>query len=247
MFLFTDPTWLWGLPAVAAVAAWAIFRPHRQLAIVGSLELWQAAVEHLDRSQRLRRRRVTLSWLLLLAGALAAVAAASRPVLLSSTPARSVAIALYPSAEIASEKGMDGLRQAADKLLARLSTKDRVQMLLPEGQPGPTAWLSVDYAWLYMRDVPPMPVPAPAADLSLPAPDRAAQHVYRIAPAGSSIQPGPGETLIEIPAALPDITLDALAAETLPDGNVQVFIALYNHTVSPWNGGVRVSAGRAGS
>ena len=45
MFALQDPIWLWGLPAIGAVAAWAIFRPARHLEIVGSLEIWQQAVE----------------------------------------------------------------------------------------------------------------------------------------------------------------------------------------------------------
>jgi hypothetical protein len=247
MLLFQDPIWLWGVPAVAVAAAWALFRPQRRLAVVGSLELWQAAVEHLDRSQRLRTRRVSLSWLLLLAGALAAVAAAARPALLSSAPARNVAVALYPSAEIASKKGMDGLRQAADELLARLSPGDQVQLLLPEGAPSPSGWMSVDAARRRAADL--LPLPVPAADLSLAAPDRAARHVYRIAPAGSLALRVPGgstglavgETLIEVPTTLPDVTLDALAAETLSDGNVQAFLRLHNHLSQPWQGSYLIS------
>ena len=239
MLFLQNPAWLWGLAAVGAVAAWALFRPARQLAVVGSLELWQEALDHLDRSQHRRAKRVTLPWLLLLAGAVAAVSAAARPALLSSAPARSVTIALYPSAEIAQKPGMDALRRAATGLLDRLSGEDRVQLLLPGGDSGPARWVSVLEARSRVEKL--RPVPVPAGELPMPTPDAAAQHVYRIVPAGAGLPPAPGQTVIEVPTVLPDVTLDSLAAAVLPDGNVQVFLAAHNHLANAWSGRASVT------
>ena len=113
MVTVVHPWVLLGLVAVAMVGAWALFRPGRLLVAVGTLSLWQRAVDSLSRSARRRSRKVSLGWWLLLGGAVAAVLAAARPVHFSEGRARRVVIALYPSAEIASPQGMDDLRRAA--------------------------------------------------------------------------------------------------------------------------------------
>ena len=233
MILFLQPVWLWCLLPVAAVAAWALYRPGRQLAVVGSLALWQEALERMDRSRRLRSRRITASWVLLLAGAAAAVVAAGGPTYTASRPARSVALVVHPSAEVASPEGLASLRRAAEAVLNRLNSTDRVRLILPEGGMDGSRWLTPAEAKAALGRI--EPVPVPARRLSLPAPSDV-QHVYRVAPAGAEILTGPDETLIEVPTSLPDATLDALGAAPLEDGNVQVFFALRNQSAQPWRG-----------
>ncbi|HUT56991.1 MAG TPA: BatA domain-containing protein [Phycisphaerae bacterium] len=234
--IFEWPWLLLGLAAVAAAAAWALFRPGRELAVVASLSLWQEALESLDRSQRLRSRRVTASWLLLLAGAAAAVLAAGRPVYRSAAPARSVALALYPSAGLAAPEGMERLGRAAGSLLDRLDPADSVELLLPEG---PARRLTAPEARRAVRSVRPLAVPA--KELVLPAASGSAQHVYRIAPAGAGLERSPTQTVIELPTSMPPVTIDAFGAEPLADGKVQVFVAVRNHSRAPWRGRVVVS------
>ena len=96
--------WPWSLLAGALVmvaALWALHRPWRRVAVVGSLALWEKAVGALGRQERRRSRRVSLSWLCLLAGALAAVLAAANPTWFSSSPARRIMIVPVASAELA--------------------------------------------------------------------------------------------------------------------------------------------------
>ncbi|HUU59980.1 MAG TPA: hypothetical protein VMZ50_10575 [Phycisphaerae bacterium] len=242
MVTVVHPWVLLGLVAVAAVGAWALFRPGRLLVAVGTLSLWQRAVDSLSRSARQRSRKVSLGWLLLLGGAVAAVLAAARPVHFSEGKARRVAIALYPSAEIASPQGMDDLRRAAAGLLDRLDERDRVQLLLPSAFGAAAAWLSVPEARKELRWV--SALPARGDELILPPPDGAAQHVYCFVPAGveAKTPAGPGSSVIEIPPRAPPATFDAFAAEPLAAGGVQVFAAIRNHRSSPWSGELRIGA-----
>jgi hypothetical protein len=237
MFFFRDPSWLFGLLPVAAVAAWSLLRPARQLATVASLELWREALDGLDRSRRSSRRRLTPAWALLLAGAAAAVLAAAGPTAEFSAPARRLAVAIYPSAEVASEEGMRLLRRSAGALLARLDARDRVQLILPYDATGGD-WISPPEAARRLDDV--KPVPLPAVELALPAAGTAAQRVYRVAPAGSRIPLVAGETMIEVPAALPPVSIDALSARprsaqgaAARDANVEVFLAMLNTSGGP--------------
>ncbi len=220
---FLHPTFLIALAAVGAAALLALLRPGRQMIVVASLAMWRQTLNSPDAAHLPRSRRLTLHWLLLLAGAVAAVLAAGQPVFYSVAPARAVALVLYPSAEVAAPAGMDALRRAASELLARLDEGDRVAIIAP-GAAG--RWGSVSQARDLVTKLPPWPLDA--AEMTLPAPPDARQ-VYRIAPAGAVKAAGPGETVIEIPASLPDVTFDALAA-TVDGNDVRLFVALRNNT-----------------
>ena len=118
---------------------------------------------------------------------LAGVLAAGRPVYRSGAPARSVAVALYPSAELASPEGMERLGRAARSLLDRFDPADRVELLLPEGA---ARRLTVPEARRAVRDI--RVIAVAARELVLPAASAEAQHVYRIAPAGAGLKTPPG-------------------------------------------------------
>ncbi|MFB3894100.1 MAG: BatA domain-containing protein [Phycisphaerae bacterium] len=225
------PLSLFGLLAVAAAAVWALFRPGRQLAVVGSLELWQKALDRLDRSARRRSRRVTLHWLCLLAGALALVLATSRPAYRTTGSARHVAIGVIPSAELAGEGGIDTLRHAAGAMLSRLDGHDQVQLLLPAVAGGASGWLSVGEARAELDST--KAIPAAVEELPLPPPSSLAQHTYYFAPAGTGIAPGPNVSIVELPPALPRVTIDAAGASELAAGRMQVFVAVRNQTPAP--------------
>lgn len=223
---FLHPTILIALAAVGAAAVLALLRPGRQMIVVATVALWRQTLNSPDAAHTPRTRRLTLHWLLLLAGALAAVLAASQPVHYATAPARAVAVVLYPSAELATPAGMGSLRQAAGALLARLDEGDRVAVIAP-GAAG--QWTSVAQARQSLADLSPWPLEA--AEMTLTPPSDA-QRVYRIVPAGAAITGGPGETLIEIPTSMPDVTFDALAAAA--DGNEpELFVAIRNNTDRP--------------
>ncbi|HOF17747.1 MAG TPA: hypothetical protein PK082_02465 [Phycisphaerae bacterium] len=220
MILLHWPLALLGLPAVAAVAAWALYRPDRQVTIVGSLSLWRQAIQSLGRSAH-RARRVSTAWVLLLAGALLAVLAGAGPVWLSHRPARQVTIAVYPSAELDASR----LRAAAEDLLDRLDESDRVELLLPELLGGGTfRWLSPAEARQRLSHLPRLP--ARAAELRLPEPSPVSRHVYRLSVAGADFAPGPNVTNIEMPALFPRERIETVAAEALPGGKAQVLAAV---------------------
>ena len=225
------PWWLLGLAPVLAAALLALLRPARRLIVVGSLELWRQAVEALPPSARRGSRRVTGSWLCLLAGAAAAVLAASRPVFHAGKPARQVAVAICPSAVLANPPGLEALGRAAFTLLGRLGPHDQVQLLAPETA-APAAWLSPAEAARrleqYLR-----PENFTARDCPAPSAAGQAQHVYRFVPAGTAAAEGPGITVIHVPTQAAPFTIDALGAEDLPGGMTQVFVAARNNTDSP--------------
>jgi len=222
--------WLWALFSllpIAVAAVWALRRPTHQVAAVGSLRLWHRALGALDPSATGRTRRVALSWLLLLAGAAAAGLALSRPVYYRQAPARRVAVAIYPSAELAGVAG--GHARVVTAFLDRLGPADRVRLILPALLGGPTDFLAPPEAAQRVRALGWLPVPA--EHLALPAGGEDAQHLYRFAPATLAAFDGPHVTTVVLPAQPGEVTLDAFAAEPIREGGpIQVFAALRNHT-----------------
>jgi hypothetical protein len=220
--------WPWalsGLVVVAGVALWSLFRPGRQLVVVASLSLWQKAVDALDRSAKRRSRLVTASWVLLLAGALAAVLAAAGPAVRTARPIRRIGVEIAPSAEIASAKAMGELRAAATALLDRLDGHDRVRLVVA----GRAAqWMSPSEARRLVDALSPLPVAAREQDL--PPAGEGVQHTIRFAAAGASNAGGPTVSTVAISHDLPPVTMDAFGVTALPDGKVQLYAALRNQT-----------------
>jgi len=233
--------WPWalvGFGAVGLAALWALLRPSRRMAIVGSVALWREAERAMSDEARKRAKRVTQAWLLLLAGSVACVAALTRPSINASSRARRVALVLLPSAELGADRGIKGMQDAARRLLDRLDTRDRVRLLVPiETGIAFRGDLTVDQARQALGSLEPLPIPA--ADLKPVDVGEDVQHVYTFAAAGTSAAAGPKAGLIEVPHGLPAVTIDAVGAETTSDGKVQVFLALRNQTDTSWTGTLR--------
>ncbi len=225
-----NPLALFGLAAVAIAATVALFRPARQVAIISHLRLWERAIEATDPRAR-RQRTVTVSWMLLLAGALVAVFAAGRLIWVAQQPSRYICITLIPSAELYNDPGKQQLHDAAGALLDRLGPYDRVRLILPTRMGGATEVLTRNEAIVEVAKVQPLLVKA--GDLSIPPADGEAQHAYRIGPATLARQDGPKATDILLPTSTPDVTLDALAATRLTDDSSQLLLAVINHTDDP--------------
>ena len=227
--------WPWSLLAVAAVAAaawWALRQPRQKLLRVGSLRLWQEAAQATSSSARRHRRRITAAWVLLLAGALAAAVALARPVHQSAQPARTLALEVYPSAELA---GLPpgALAKAAAPLLNRLKPADRVRLLLPAQLANPSE-LSPRQALDRLGDLSPLPLPADQLVLAGPSGTAQVQHTYRFAPATLDEPAGPEVTNILLPALPGKLTIDAFAAQPAENSDqADVFLAVRNHTDSP--------------
>ena len=253
-FLF--PWALLSLLPIGAAAFWAIARPMQKVMPVGSLRLWERAVESLGPAAR-KSRRLTVAWWLLLAGAAAAAVAMARPIYYAESPARRIGVAIYPSAELAGvPEGT--LAEITGAFLRRLAPTDRVRLILPTpwGQAtlggsarlttgGMSDFISPDEA---ARRVGGMhPLPATAEDLTLPVTDQDVQHTYRFAPATLKTEDGPGITTIALPARPGDVTIDAFAVETVnpasssPQPSVQIFVAVRNHTDKVRQGAVCIS------
>ena len=212
---------------MAAVAAWMLFRPRRRVAVVGTLALWQRALDALDTADRRRPRRVTAAWVVLLAGAVAAVLAGAAPEYHATAPARRVAVAVYPSAELG-KGGLEEMRKAVAGLLDRLGPNGRVQFVLPMIAGGAGQWGAVGEARSRLAGLKLLPVGV--GGLRLPQALPEAQHVYRFAVPAMEAAAGPRSGGIEIPTDLPPVTIDAVGAEALSDGRTQLFVALRNHT-----------------
>jgi hypothetical protein len=178
------------------------------MAVVASLELWRQAAQSKDAASARRLARLSASWLLLLAGAVLAVVAAARPVWHAQAPARHVAIAVYPSAQLAGEGGLANLKSAATTLLNRLGQGDSVQVILPPESGGAGPWQSPADAARRVSQV--TILPTGLADMpSLEfGPD--AQHCYVIAPPGRDFAQGPNVSVIRVPAAMAPVTIESV-------------------------------------
>jgi len=235
---FLWPGSLFSLALVGAVAAWALFRPSRRLAVVGSLELWAEALAALGRSARTRSRRITASWVLLLAGAVAAGLGLARPVVHTESPARRLAISVCPSAELG--RSGETLRQAVGGLLDRLDAGDRVRILRPAVLGGPTDWLTVAAARRVMGQVPVLP--APAEDVTVPRADDVGGLIAHFVPAGHAGTGGGRVAYVELPSRLPPSRIESLGAADVGGGTAQLFVSIRNDGPAVWNGPVRVAA-----
>lgn len=224
---FTWPWMLVALAPVVAAACWALWRPAKRITTVPAISLWREALASLARDRQHRRRRVRAAWLCLLCGAVAVVAAMARPKVQTARPRRHVAVAVYPSAELAGDDG-ETLHEAADLLLARLSPTDRVQLVLPDVLGGRSEWLSPAQAGRRIDELPILPARADELSVDIPLADEGPTIV--LAPAGLGLSGGGNVSLIELPTSLPAVTVEKVGAAELPDGSLQVFVALRNHT-----------------
>jgi len=222
--VFALPSALWLLVPVAAVALAIWLRPGRRMVPVAALRLWREAVSELEARQR-PRRSISLSWLLLLAGAVAAVAAVAQPIFRNHRPRRTVAVRVVASAEVADPDGVASIRDALGRFIQRLDSHDRIQLLRPISAGSGTGLLSRTDALAAASQV--GPVTAPAAALRFPPADESVQRVYRVAPAGS-VAPGKGDILVT--PTIPPVAIDAAAAQRLEGGSSQLMVALSNHT-----------------
>lgn len=238
--------WPWsllGFGAVAVAALWALLRPSRQVAIVGSVELWSKAKDAMSQAARRRSKRLTLSWLLLLAGAVACVAAMTRPAVNAPSRSRHVGLVVLPSAELGAGDGIVAMRDTAARLLNKLDPRDTVSLVLPKEAPvirkgaSPSGRLSVAEARKELLRIEALPIRADQLASVSAGPD--VQHVYTLVPAGTMVRSGPGQDVIEIPHGLGGVTVEAVGAEETADELAEVFLALRNHRDSLWIGTLR--------
>jgi hypothetical protein len=243
--VFIWPLSLVGLAVAAAVAAWALIRPGRQEAVVGSLAVWQKALASLDRSAKRSSRRISAAWLMLLGGAVAGILGLSRPVYQTAGQARDVAVSLAVSAELG-PRGLADMTAAASRLMGRLDAHDRVRLVLPAELGGPSGTLSPAEAAGRIAKLPLLA--AAGADLAMPVVPKDVQHVYRFVTACLPAPPGPGTTVVVIGDHLAGGTIEAIGAVTLPpdaggrSGQVELYVAVRNHAGSPLAARVRVEA-----
>ncbi len=241
--MFIWPLSLVGLLVVAAVAVWALLRPGRQEAVVGTLAVWRKALASLDRSAKRSSRKVSVAWVMLLGGAVAGVLGLARPVFQTQTPARNVAISLAPSAELG-RAGLDEMTSAAGSLLARMNGGDRIRLVLPACLGGTTEPLSPTDAAARISQLPLLP--AAGSDLAISPDSQDVDHVYRFATAGLAPASGPRTTVIAISPHLPDITIDAIGAAlveatpTATPGQVELYVAVRSHADATLRATLRV-------
>ena len=234
--------WPWSLLAgvlVMGAALWALYRPWRRMAVVGSLALWEKALGALGRQERRRSRRVSLPWLCLLLGAVAAVLAAANPTYFHSSPARRITIAPVASAELAGPGGIEEMRSAAAALLDRLAPHDQVQLLLPAQAGGDSGWLSVPQAKVRLADI--KLLPARAADIVPETSPGDSQHIYYFVAAGTPVPSGPRFSTVELPTRLATATINEIGAEAMAGVKVQVFMSVQAEAAPPSTPGGELS------
>jgi len=84
-------------------------------------------------------------------------------------------------------------------------------------------------------------LPVSAADLRGGHPSADSRHVYHLSASSLDITTGPTVSRIDIPTHLPIVTIDAVGAEKIAGGKLQVFAALRNQTGQPAMASMRVS------
>ena len=208
------------------------------MAIVGSVALWREAQKAMTDTTHRRSRRVTLAWLLLLAGSIACVAALTRPSVNASIRRRRVALVLLPSAELGRDKGIKAMQLAARNLLGRLDARDVVRIIMPR-ETGVTfkGDMAVEQAQRAVSSIAPLSIAA--GDLLPVNVPKDVQHAYRFVAAGGSADAGPTVGVVEIPHALPGVTIDAVGAEENAAGRIEIFLALRNQSDRAWTGTIR--------
>ena len=242
------PWALLGLIPIISAAIWALARPTRQVVMVSSLRLWKETIESLGSAAR-KARRITIGWVCLLIGALCAIVAVSRPVYYSHRPTRTVAIAIYPSAELAAADGENSLAKTVADFLRRLSPADRVRVILPtilaEDTNVSKAFLTPQQAIKKIYKIKPLPVPAEQLTL-LETFQEDIQHIYRFAPACLPEVNGRKITTIALPAMPGKVTIDAFTATAYQSSSQgesagELFIALRNHTAETITGKILIA------
>ena len=226
---FSWPWMLLSMPLVAAAAVWVLLRPHRMHVTVGSIRLWKEAAASLASGGRSRRRRIILSWLLILIGSLLAAVALARPVRHTTQRMRRIALIVSPTAEFAGDGGM-ALFGAVDGLLGRLGPGDRVRLVFPSVAGGPTDWLRPSHAAVAVRDI--GLLPGRFEEVTIPTSGEADQ-TLAVIPAGRGDGAISADAVIEAPTSLPPVTIARLAAHVGADGQVQTFASLRNHASNP--------------
>lgn len=226
-----SPWWLLGVIPVAMAAAWALWRPGRDPLTVPSLTLWHAAMDALASRGHRARRRLSLSWLCLLAGAMVAVLALAQPVWTRQGPQRRIAIGVVPSYELATSDPVEKpWLEPCEALLARLGPNDRVQVLRPALLGGATDWLSVSDARDELARL--LLLPALADDLPLPPPAPDAQRTVIFRYQADPPQPAPTRDVIGLLGDAFPGGATALDARKTQAGDVRVFVGLPTATSS---------------
>jgi hypothetical protein len=123
------------------------------------------------------------------------------------------------------------MRLAGERLLGRLDSGDRLQLLLPEILGGKTGWVSPTEARRVLAGL--WRLPVSAGELRRGHAAAGARHVYHLAASSIDAAAGPAVSRIDIPAHLPDVTIDAVGAERIAPDKLQAFVALWNHSDQP--------------
>lgn len=215
-------------------AVWALRKPDRRVAVVAALDLWRRAVDAMGGDGRRKSRRLTLSWLLLFCGAAAVVCATTLPSYHTTMLCRRLAVAVYPTAEIAAPDAMADMRNAAAALLDRLAPSDKVRLVTAPEAGGQSHWLSPSDVLRRIERLSPLAMSA--ARIDPPGPGADVQHTYYFVAAGAHVSAGPSTSVVEIDTRLKQLTLDAVGAEQFSDGAVEAFVALRNTSSKPWTG-----------
>ncbi|MBI5725299.1 MAG: BatA domain-containing protein [Planctomycetes bacterium] len=236
--IFANAWWLVGLLGVAVAAAWALYRPGKRMAVVGSLRLWQEALQADSHTHKRRFRRLSASWLLLLAGCAAAVLALAGPTIVSHKPIRKVALAVCPSAELGAG-GLAAMKKSAAGLLDRLDRDDLVAVIVPACQGASAGWLTPAAAGKRIDSL--EILPALARSLTLGPADPSVQRTYYLGCGGVDLPAGPAAETILLPCDLPAVSIDAVGAAPLPDGKSQLFVALRKRQAGDWSGRAAVA------
>lgn len=221
---FDWPWMLFLIPLVAIVAILALLRRDRHHLRVGSLRLWEHAVASLPSSGGPVRRRLNISWFLLLLGAVSLAVAVARPVQHRSARVRRVAVLVGPSAEFPAQSD---LAQPVGAFLDRLNPSDQVWLVWPDVLGGTVGPMSPGAA---RREVYRMVIlPARFDHLSFPAPPAEAKHVVAFISAGAEIERLAADVVVPVSVSVPAVTIDRFGA-VAEDGKAEVLVALRNNT-----------------
>lgn len=210
--MWMQPAWLWLLVPIAMVAAWTLIHPGRASVRVRYFFLWQETWASISASRR-HVRKVSLRWVLLLAGAVLSAVAMAKPTWTTQTPRRTVTLAIAPSAELASREDWRRVRNTADDFLARLGQADRVNLVLPTVFGGARDTLTPSEARRRAAEL--APVGIAIGQMDWPTAGGTHQE-YWLVPRGAEVPGGERRIVVEFPFKLPAVLGKPPAVSTKP-------------------------------
>ena len=226
---FLSPAWFLSLCVVAIAAAWALFRPGRQVAKTPAISIWQQALKQANLQSSFRLRAYSISWWLILIGAVFASLALVNPQISLFKKTRKIAVVVLPSAEISTSAGLEKLKKTAVDLLNRFSSEDKIKLIVAnQNPPTQNEFLSPNQAINKLAEISPCLIKAKNIDWIAKPKNVDATYVLGFR---NDINFS-NQTNIKLQSSLPNLIIQNAKISVTPKGQTVLFASIKNSTHS---------------